>query len=141
MEKLIVQAERMGNTVLECSFRHFGSVAIREGNVCTIGIDRSQVPTEAAGRVMLAHELGHCETGAFYTRSATPEARGRREERADRWAIRYLMPYPAICEAITGGARTVDALAEQFGVTEAFAAKAVSYYCDAKGLPLPGESE
>lgn len=142
MEKLIAQAERMGHRVLDYRFARIGSVAVRDTNgVCTIGLDRTKLRSRADGRVVLAHELGHCETGAFYTRDVTPEARGRREERADRWAIRSLMPYTAICAAIRSGARESWALAEAFDVTEAFASKAVAYYRDAKGLPLPPDDD
>jgi len=84
--------------------------------------------------VKLAHELGHCETGAVYGRNC--ENRSRQEERANRWAIERLLPLSQIRKAVRLGDRTVSELAERFCVTEEFVEETLRYYRDARGLSL-----
>lgn len=139
MEDLYVQAERLGHTVLWYRFRKIESLAVRDASGrCTIGLDPGKLRSKADERVKLAHELGHCETGAFYSREVTAEGRSRREERANRWAVCRLVPYGALCEALEEGCRELWELAERFEVTETFLAAAVRYYREAKGLSFPG---
>ncbi len=76
----------------------------------------------------LAHELGHCETGAFYSLDSAAETRGRCENRANRWAIKTLVPADELLSALQGGITDLWALAEHFDVTEDFMSKAVDYY-------------
>ena len=117
-------------------------MSLREDDgTCVIGIDPGQLRSQADGRVKLAHELGHCETGAFYTRFDDRASRQRREARADRWAIRQLVPYGKLCEAIAHGCCTEWELAEHFGVTQAFLQLALTYYRDIRSLPLGGAME
>lgn len=137
MEKLLLQAECLGHSVLWYRFRLLDSVTVQEADGrCVIGINPDTLRSRADGRVKLAHELGHCETGAFYTRSADCAAIGRREERADRWAIARLVPYPALCKALADGDRTEWELCERFDVTQPFLQKAIRYYRDVRALPL-----
>ena len=141
MENLVVQAERLGHTVLWYRFARIESMALREEDGrCVIGINPDTLRGSADGRVKLAHELGHCETGAFYTRSADRAAVGRREERADRWAIQRLIPYRALCAALADGYTDLWSLSDHFAVTEAFMQKALHYYRDVKALPLCGRA-
>lgn len=77
---------------------------------------------------LLAHELGHCETGCTYTEDATREYIGRCEYRANKWAYNQLMPPCEIKEAISNGMTTVWELAEYFDVSCEFMQKALEYY-------------
>ena len=79
-------------------------------------------------KVKLAHELGHCETGSFYNRWAMLDVRQKHENRADKWAIRKLVPESDLDRALRDGHTELWDLAEQFGVTEDFMQKAVWYY-------------
>lgn len=78
--------------------------------------------------VKLAHELGHCETGAFYNRYSEFDVRAQHERRADKWAIKKLIPQDELAAAISDGHTEVWDLAECFNVTEDFMKKAISYY-------------
>lgn len=128
------QAERLGHRVVWYRFRNAPCLTIEDGDGSfAIGIDPAQLRSRADERVKLAHELGHCETGTLYPIDVTPSARRRREERADRWAIRRLMPCSEVISALESGLDTAEALAERFGVTEDFARQALSYYRDVKG--------
>ncbi len=103
------------------------SVMSMSGN-CYIGIDPFQIETEAEERVHLAHEIGHCERGAFYNPYSELDIRARHELRADRWAIKNLVPFADFTEALTNGITELWELAEYFTVTEEFIIKAVEYY-------------
>lgn len=106
-----------------------GSMSIMDDNgACFIGIDECVQDGGTQERVHLIHELGHCVTGSFYNRYAAVDSRQRHENRADKWAIRQLIPVEALDDAIAEGCTEVWELAERFGVTEEFIRKAVCYY-------------
>ena len=96
-----------------------------------IGIDPDQLE-DREELVCLAHEMGHCATGSFYTSDTPLVSRTRLEQRADRWAIRQLVPLEELKALLRGGAYRWDEAAEHFQVTEEFLRKAVSFYRDAR---------
>ena len=99
-----------------------------ESGVCYIGVDYSKIETETDERVHLSHELGHCVTGSFYNRYAKMDIRQKHENRADKWAIRKLIPVEKLDTAVAEGHTELWDLADYFGVTEDFIKKAVCYY-------------
>ena len=99
-----------------------------ESGACYIGIDYSKIETETDERVHLSHELGHCVTGSFYNRYAKMDIRQKHENRADKWAIRKLIPVEKLDTAVAEGHTELWDLADYFGVTEDFIKKAVCYY-------------
>ena len=66
------------------------SISISDRGQCAIVVDPKKITTSAEETVIMAHELGHCETGAFYN-ERTLELRSRMEFRADKWAIKKLV--------------------------------------------------
>lgn len=98
------------------------------GGSCAVAINPWKMDTLAAETVSLAHELGHCETGSFYNQAATLDVRQKHENRADKWAIRQLIPADALDQAVADGYTELWQLAEYFGVTEEFMKKAVCLY-------------
>ena len=106
-----------------------GSMCIQtDSGRCYIGMDYSILPDEANRRVHLAHELGHCKTGAFYNRWATCDIRQKHENRANKWAIQKIIPENALDDAVSDGCTDVWSLASRFNVTEDFMRKAVCWY-------------
>ena len=95
---------------------------------CYIAIDPRKLTGEADERNKLAHELGHCCTGAFYNMYSPYDCRKRQENRADKWAIRQLIPADDLDEAIASGCTEIWQLAEHFQVSEDFIRKAVCYH-------------
>lgn len=95
---------------------------------CCIAVNPWQMPTIADETVCLAHELGHCETGSFYSPHSKQDIIRKHENRADKWAIRHLVPAEALDQAVASGYTEIWQLAEHFGVTEDFMKKAVSYH-------------
>ena len=96
-----------------------------EDGSCYIAIDPDKLTGEADERTKLSHELGHCVTGSFYNRYSRFDCRRRHENRADKWAVRYLVSVEALDDAVATGCTELWELAEHFGVTEAFIKKAV----------------
>ena len=69
-----------------------------------------------------------CITGAFYNRYSNYDCRQRHENRADKWAIKKLIPVDALDNAIAAGHTDLWDLADHFGVTEPLMRRAVCYY-------------
>lgn len=121
-------AERKGIQVLDFQLPQSATMSIEDGDLCYIGIDRTQIQTQADERTRLAHELGHCVTGSFYSRYTAVDCRQRHENRADKWAIRRLISAADLDAAVANGYTELWDLADFFGVTEDFIKKAVCYY-------------
>ena len=102
------------------------SVPLTDGNA--IALDPWKLGSITQETVCLAHELGHCETGSFYNQFAKLDVRQRHENRADKWAIQYLIPVEELDEAVAEGCEDIPALAEHFCVTVPFMRKAVCWY-------------
>jgi hypothetical protein len=104
------------------------SMSVTDGIHCAIMLDPSRLLCEAQQRQMLAHELGHCSTGAFYNRHAKRDLRQKHENRADQWAIKKLISKVELDFAVSTGHTELWDLADYFGVTEEFMKKAVCWY-------------
>ena len=104
-----------------------------------IAIDPEQVASSADGRVKIAHELGHCKTGSFYTRYSKADVLEKHEYRADKWAVHRLMPLAELEEAVRRGYTEPWQLAEYFDVTEAFVHRALDLYAREGGAAAPQE--
>lgn len=125
---LYAYAERRNIDVDWIPMRRATSLSVPLGDGYAIALDPWKLGTLAQETVCLAHELGHCETGSFYNRFAKLDVRQRHENRADKWAIRRLVPEDDLDAAMADGCDTIPALADRFGVTEPFMAKAVCWY-------------
>ena len=99
-----------------------------EDGVCFIAIDPTKIASNTEERVILSHELGHCITGSFYNQYSNYDCRQRHENRADKWAVKKLIPVDELEDAVTAGYTELWELAERFDVTEDFIRKAVCYY-------------
>lgn len=107
----------------------FGSLSVlSDSGYCYIGIDEYMQDGSAQERVHMGHELGHCMTGSFYNRHSEFDCRQRHENRADKWAVKKLIPVDELDAAVAEGCTEIWELADRFGVTEDFVRKAVCYY-------------
>ena len=105
-------------------------VSVSMPNVVAIDVDN--IDTIAEEKECLAHELGHCMTGSFYTID-TLETRGRMEARANRWAVKKLLPFSELNEAVISGIYETWDLAEYFELPESFIKTALDYYLNCCG--------
>ena len=129
MQSLYTLAEQKNIAVLTYPMPASGSMSVMtENGQCAIGMDPRVLDGGVLERVHFSHELGHCITGSFYNIHAAIDHRRRHENRADKWAIKRLIPVDALDDAIAEGCTDYWSLAERFGVTEHFIRKAVCYY-------------
>lgn len=126
---LYALAEQQNIEVITFPLPQNGSMSVQlESGMCCIGVDQSIQSDSILERTHIAHELGHCLTGSFYSIYTARDCRQRHENRADKWAIQALIPVDALNEAILRGYTEIWDLAEHFGVTEEFMRKAICYY-------------
>lgn len=122
-------AQQQNIEVLSYPMEANGSMSLMlENGKCVIGMDSAVQDGGIQERVHFSHELGHCITGSFYNIHAAVDCRQRHENRANKWAIQWLIPVDDLDEAIAQGDTEVWELAERFQVTEDFIKKAVCYY-------------
>jgi hypothetical protein len=119
--ELYQRAEHQGIEVDDFRTKEIISASFPEG---WIMLDSSKISSNCEEKVILAHELGHCETGSFYNVKSRCDTRGRHERRADKRAISMLVPE----EAIKRGYCKCWELADYFEVTCEFMYKAMEYY-------------
>ncbi len=129
-ENLRMEAETKGIFIEDMPLPETGSMTVRMGKeLYIIGIDCRDM-TEAQQRTHLAHEIGHCETGAVYNIDIPLETRSRCEFKANKWATKKLLPKEELQQAFEQGLVEVWQLAEHFEVTEDLVRFACEYYFD-----------
>lgn len=128
VDDLFEAAREAGVTVEYCSIPLNQSVSIQDDGGDFALMDYGLIWGGAEERVHLGHELGHCCTGSFYDSSAPLLTRRRCERRADKWAIKKLIPKDELDAAVADGRTEICELAEIFGVTEDFMRKAVCWH-------------
>ena len=122
-------AEQLNIDVITFPMEENESVSVMLSNgKCYIGIDKSVREDSAEEHVHLAHEIGHCATGAFYNSYSPADLRQKHEHKADKWAIRQLVPESELTEAVNAGITELWDLAELFDVTVQFMQKAICFY-------------
>lgn len=126
---LYEQAEQLGIDIDWFPMQRAESLSTQfEDGSCAIALDPWRLSTLADEKVKLAHELGHCATGSFYNIYAACDVRQKHENRADKWAIKKLIPEDELNRAVSRGITEIWDLAEHFNVTEDFMHKAVCWY-------------
>lgn len=123
----LAESERVDVAAFSLGKREALSTMDSDGQ-CYIAIDPHKISSTADEKTKLAHELGHCATGAFYNVYSPLGSRQRHENRADKWVIKKLIPEDELEEAVADGYTEIWELAEYFCVTEDFMRKAVSLY-------------
>lgn len=132
--------DREGIALYRAQLPHTKSVSVAIGkDYYAIGVDTAPWESEAEERSHVAHELGHCVCDAFYRPYENLECRGKQEYRANRWAIRKLMPWRQLRAALRSGVTDTWSLAEYFRVTEDFVRIALDHYERDGKLPIKTE--
>ena len=93
-----------------------------------IAINQKKMKNRQCEIVHLAHEIGHCMTHSFYNIHCKFDLREKKEYKADKWAIKTLVPFAELLSALEQGKTEVWRLAEHFNVTEDFIKKALCLY-------------
>lgn len=95
--------------------------------MCAIAINPNRMDRKEE-TTALFHELGHCETNSFYNQHTPHEVIQKHENRADKWAIKKLIPQDELDIAIQHGYTEIWELSDYFDVTEDFMRKAILFY-------------
>lgn len=133
---LYQEAQDSDIPIMSLSIPKSGSMCIQSNDrQCYIGIDSNILRSHIQERVHLAHELGHCKTGSFYNRYASVDIRQKHENRADKWAIKKLVPKDELDTMVQDGHTEIWDLADRFGVTEDFMRKAICLYTNGNLAP------
>lgn len=122
---LYQRAEQQGIEVDYFPMRQVVSVSFPEG---WIAMDVDKVQDSLEEKAILAHELGHCQTGSFYNIFSGLDVRAKHENRTDKQAIKMLIPEDELEEAVCSGFTEVWELADYFNVPCEFMEKAMIHY-------------
>lgn len=128
-EDLYTYAEKKNITVDIRKIPKNKSFSVRMFGRDYIAIDEKAMENSSEERTHLAHELGHCETGAFYSIGASLVQREKAEERATRWAVKKLIPKWEFKELLEKGYQKWD-LADYYNVAEDFIETAYHLYVE-----------
>mgnify|MGYP005819612305 FL=1 len=93
-----------------------------------IFLDLRKISTTREEKEILAHEIGHVETGATHRVDSPYDLIEKHEELAARASIHRLVPLIEFRDAIKKGYTEIWALAEYFNLGEDFIRKAVDVY-------------
>ena len=123
-------AEKHNITVCSFNMPKSECMSVMVDNRCFIGIDPFELKSNYDEKAKLAHEIGHCATCSFYNEFAACDIRAKHERRADKWAIKKLVPKDELIQACKDWCRNNYELAEHFGVPQWFIEKAIAFYFD-----------
>lgn len=129
--ELYKRAEEENVQVDGFKMREITSVSFPDG---WIAIDYTKIKSPIHEKELLAHELGHYETGAFYNVATPLLTRSKCESKAQRKAISILVPEDEFWAAIDKGCEEYWELAEHFNVSYEFIIKAMEYYNGRRSL-------
>lgn len=112
------------------------ALSIEHKEQYAIVLDPNKIESSADENTKLAHELGHCLYGGFYSSTTPLYTREKHEYKANVWAVKFLVPWDELHEAVHNGITEPWELAEYFSVTEAFINLALEYYLERKEYSL-----
>lgn len=104
------------------------AVTIEMNGQYGIFVDFDNISSAAEELVTIAHEAGHCMTGATHKLCSPYDLIERHERKAWKWAILHTINREELQTALDNGYTELWSLAEYFGVTEDFMRKAVCLY-------------
>lgn len=78
--------------------------------------------------LIMAHEYGHCKSGATHKLCSPYQLIEQHEERANRAAVHELLPVEEIEEAVSAGNTTLWQIAECICMPEQFVSMAIEIY-------------
>lgn len=134
LRKLYNHAHRRGISIMHATLSHNTAVAAQCDGGEYIAMDFRHLHRARHHKTVLAHELGHIETGSLYLCSSPYETRSRCEALATRWAIETLLPFDRLRDAMRDGYTEIWELAEYFNVDESLVHAACLHYTEARSL-------
>lgn len=131
MTKLYQMYEKMyqeGHSLFDYQLKNYKAATIKLNGRYGIFLDTSRIRTVAEETCIVAHELGHCETGTTHAICSPYDLIARHEYRANRWAAHEILSPEEIKKATSLGYTETWQLAEYFGLTEDFIETTIDVY-------------
>lgn len=125
LDELYDRAQQQGIEIDDFEMREIVSASFPEN---WIALDTRKIKTKAEEKVILAHEIGHCETGSFYNIYSPVDLRGKHEHTANKRSYQILVPYAELTAAVKKGMTEIWELAEYFDVPFEFMQSAAEYW-------------
>lgn len=97
-------------------------------------IDHSKCKTAAQERTILAHEVGHYLSGAFYHAYSPYEVKEQAEHKAFAASVEKYLPVSEIVRCYRSGMTEIWQLAEHFNLEDDFVEKALRYWTECRGI-------
>ena len=104
------------------------AAAVEINGAYAVFMDFDNIVSGSEEKVIVAHEGGHCMTGATHCLCSPFDLIQKHENCADKWAIKKLVPKDELDDAVAAGYTEIWQLADYFSVTEDFMRKAVCWY-------------
>lgn len=104
------------------------TIKLEQTDTWGIFIDTRRMETSAEKTVAAYHEGGHYATGTTHKLYSPQDLIEKHEYKADKWAIKKLVPKDELEAAVNAGHTEIWDLADYFGVTEDFMRKTVCWY-------------
>lgn len=122
--------EMIDNGIMLFDYRQNGSPAatICIDGTCGVFLDSRALDTVAKEKTVVAHECGHCFTGATHTVYSPYDIIEKHEYKANKWAAHHLIPPDELSQALHDGYTEPWQLADYFGVTEDFIERVLEIY-------------
>ncbi len=121
-------------TLIPYSIGFVDAATIEMDGKYAIFLDFEQFETMADYTAALAHEVGHCATGATHSVSSAFDLIERHEHRANRWSYERYLPFSYLNKLVCRGFSEPWQLAEETGWPESVIRHALHYYLTTKGL-------
>lgn len=135
-EDLYDLLQQNGVAVYQGELGQIPAVTIEMGGEYAVFLNPDCLCNSAQESDILAHEIGHIMTGSTHPVDSPAYLVEQHEARAERCAIRLMIPWQHLKEAVAAGKSTPWDLAEYFNVSEDMIHKALSYYA-LRGYHLP----
>lgn len=93
-----------------------------------IGLNYSKIDNSTEEKELLAEELGHYYTNTLYDTNYSDIEMNKREYRANKWALKTLVPFQKLKDLCDKGVIYSYEFAEELGVSEKLIDRAYNYY-------------
>jgi Zn-dependent peptidase ImmA (M78 family) len=110
------------------------SATIELSGKYAIFADISRIGSIKEAKRALAHEIGHCATGATHKVCSPLDLVGQHEYKANRWAVERFLPFDELQQAMKDGYTELWQLAEYFNISERAIRWALHYYTENRGM-------
>mgnify|MGYP003571374811 CR=1 FL=1 len=125
LNEIYDRAQKEGIEIDDFPMRQVTACSFPEG---WIAVNPRKVKNDRVRKRLIAHEMGHIETGAFYNDKTPLITRSICERKAEKRAVELLVPLPDLIKAIRSGTLERWELAEKFDVPEDMIVEALQLY-------------